>query len=220
MSGPQPILLLEQDDEIINDVSFSLKLVNVPIVSVKSVTDARHNLLEVRPCLIIARLGSNGYRDEVIELLTECAAHPKLSNIPVMVLVAQQEMEDNALPAELVRIEWTLPIAFPAFTQKIQDILSKVIVDRQKQVRNQLVRSEPFKPKTTVIAEPTRLELKTARPADSAAVLSREATVYGIHLEVLRELEKDKTFFSANSNDVAAIILETTKKVCQNWGKG
>ncbi len=201
-------ILLESDEAVINDISYSLKLIDLEVMVVASLDEAKDLLEEERPELVLVRGHVLGDSEAGFRLADEVRGHPDFSTVPVMLLRAEGEYEElSELPESFVA-ELKLPVEFPTFTKQARALLEEL-------ERNPLEPASQTNAATSHWnangASRDSVESSQLKPLDKRMVIA-----YGVQLTVLEALRQDSDFSTAKLAEIPEVLARVTEEVCHN----
>ena len=191
----KPILLLESEESVIKDVTCSLKLVDIPVLSFWNVDEARRMALESQPELILARARVGDDAGAGVSLARALAGEKEGRAFPVVVLLTQSERGLIGEHRRLFVSEIGLPVEFPAFTRQVQKILTGLKTDAA-------CAAVPAK-ETAAVSAPC------ADRHDRNMLIAFE-----IQHRVMDLLRKDGRLAESEAKRVPGLIQEITDQVC------
>ncbi|MCB0332211.1 MAG: hypothetical protein KDD55_01860 [Bdellovibrionales bacterium] len=207
MSGGTCILL-ESDDAVINDITYSLKLIDLEVLVAESLEDAKDLLEEQRPELIIVRGHVVGDSDAGFRLADEVRSHPQFSTVPVMLLCAEGEHDSlDELPESFVA-ELKLPVEFPTFTKNVRAILQELEESPLEPVAENQQDTSHWRDRNEGGA--------TSLPSVFNPLDKRMMVAYGVQFTVLEQLRNDEEFQQAKLGEIPEILAAVTEQVCRD----
>ncbi len=225
--GQQPVLLLESEEGVIKDITCSLRLIDIPVIATISLEEARSKILETKPSLILVRAKIAGETQAAVTLAERIAADDQLDKVPVIVLCTATEKNDITPKLGMFQGELLLPVEFPAFALKVQELLRTALgAQPESSVITTSVTAGQTRPAGVWGWKPGQKAPVTpiaAKSADTAQVADPEikdrnfSIAYAIQSKVLRELEKDGRLAHAKVEHVPGIVNQVTAKVCVKY---
>lgn len=205
------VALVDSDPQVINDVTCSLRLVNVPLASATSVDDAKRLLAEVKPNLILVRPTIQGDKQAGARVIEYISLQDELKAIPLVALVTHNERHHIERVRSMCTGELLLPVEFPTFTQQVMSFIAGGKTGGRKEA----------KPAQVALASENG-ESRAAQPAavSSAATPTSDArlvSAYAIQLAVLEQLKSNESFQRASLGEVPKIVAEVTNQVCLSF---
>lgn len=189
MAGRARVLLLDSDDNVVKDVTYSLRLVKLDVEVVSTVLDAKKSVVREKPGLVLARHHLPGEQNAAHRLAAELSEHPDYAELTVVGLYDAPAEIPPEKPAPYFEA-FVLPVEFPVFTRKVEELLSR------SKVR-------------ATGAESARL----AREAGERERLSRGLQTAHLLQQQALELVKAE-LMKGPIEDVPGCLLEATRKVC------
>ncbi len=194
-----PILLVETDEETINDVSHSLRLVNLPIEISRSYQEARVVTGLRKPHVILSRRALNGDAQAGLEF----ARDAKEADATIVLLASEDDRELSADELALYREVWELPVVFPLFTKRVQDLLARLVIERRAQTKSRQV---------SAVAGESGAPLEASEKCESVAPLDILSEVLR---DSIRRFEQDAEFQRMSRKDALERITCVVSQVCE-----
>jgi len=202
------VLLVESESETIRDVSASLRLVSIPITVVHSVEEARTALGVARPTVILTRLELEQERGLAQKLVALLQSDPALSSIPLALIATPAERSAAAASSSLFKAILPLPVEFPSFTHRVQELLDAVSVSATPSAPTAAVRTD------TPRSAPR--EVKTLGRV-GASYDRRLLVALALQQEVFDRLRRDDHFGQLAAADIPARIEQLTSEICRSY---
>ena len=217
MARLHSVLLLDSDLGTIKDVTCSLRLVNIPVTAVPSVAEAVRSLEVVKPSLVIARRRVADSETAAIDLVDQVAS---ATGTPVVLLV--KPGEEQLFDGTLERFDGVihLPVEFPVFTYKVQELLGKLAQKgaRAADVDNSVKKQEDASMETLDELPDPDASVGTQQAASQVSMKPSNLSVaYDIQLRVIGELSKTANFATADVEEVSRLVSEATARVCKTY---
>lgn len=210
MTAIGSVLLFEHDQSVIKDVTCSLRLIGVPVMTCLSVEEAQDTVQKYRPALVIARF-KPGESNSGLALAEQLRGVDASKNIPVYALCSVGDHTDLKQHSDMFNGCFVLPVEFPAFPREVQEIIG--VPEGPRRDPN---KKSGFRP----VPEAQSHQQAIAATAESqsnvdASIRDRNfALAYAIQSKVLRELELDGRLDRAALEQVPGILNQVTAKVC------
>ncbi len=199
------VLLVESESETIRDVSASLRLVSIPITVVHSVEEARTALGVARPTVILTRLEVEQEKGVAQKLAALLQSDAVLGSIPLALIATPAERAAAAASSSLFKAILPLPVEFPSFTHRVQELLDAVSVT-----------PTPVPAPARPDAPSSQREVKTLGRV-AASYDRRLLVALAIQHEVLDRLRRDERFGQLSAEDIPARIEQLTSEICRSY---
>lgn len=225
MSKLLSVLLVESDEYVIKDVTASLRLANIPVMVAHSLGEVDKILGEVKPSMLIVRATVDA---EVNSYVKAFVRRKDVDQVPIVVLAKNSEEELVAGCRPYCRGMVGLPVEFPAFTYRVQELFTKKtetipcddeedITSEEVEVTEVITEKKKGKSKKGGAAIADIDPLGTTAKATIRSVDQRMVAAYSIQLLVLEALRKNPAFEHAGVEEVPKLVAEITNKICLSY---
>lgn len=211
MSGTavSSVLLVEPDEAVIKDVVCSLRLIDIPVSSARTIEEAFEIAQKKLPTLILTRTKIATDDQAGQKLVEKLRQDLGLQSLPVYALCTSSELDMLGEVRGLFTGVVPLPVEFPAFPEQIKKIVdfdatSHTITEPAQAVLAQVERQEIPE---TASDKPVDIEIKDRNFSVAYAIQSR----------VLQELESDGRIHHARLEQVPGIVNQVTARVCVRY---
>ena len=227
MSKLLSVLLVESDEFVVKDVTASLRLANIPVMVAHSLSEVEKILGEVRPGMLLIRAGV-GADDEINQFVKRFVSRQDIEQIPIVLLMKNSERTRVETSVKYCRGTVGLPVEFPAFTYRIQELFAaRTVVPKVDEAE---LPTSSGVPEGAPSSEPTEKSSKRSTKGSSAprvespgaratirGVDDRMVVAYSIQLLVLEAIRKNPAFESANVEEVPKLVAEITNRICLSY---
>ena len=221
-AAQESILLLGSEAEIVQDISCSLALIDIPVESVGTVAEASKAARAKGSRLVLSRMQTSEDKEAAVQLAKELGDKSKGDVIPVVLLCTPGEKGLVGNSEELFFGEIDLPVEFPLFTQEVKALLDRL----EKQGNEPDNAPAPIARESAVLTVseseevskelPSLLEIEAGEPAATRNLL----LAAGIQHEVLKKLGRRDGFEEMQIQEVPGALLEVTKQLCELMSRG
>lgn len=202
MNQDKAILLIEQEEQVIKDVRCSLKLIDIPLLTVADLPQALTSIEVETPLLILLRLKIEDTTAPELSLARELITSDHTKGVPVVVLCTESEKDIIKHDLPLFSGIINLPLAFPTFINEI-----RTFINQSQKIDSCILASSTND--SDSIAE---------KMHKSASDLHHNlAVLYGVQAAVFDKLKNERILETATEADLLLSIAEATRIVCASF---
>lgn len=211
MSGTavSSVLLVEPDEAVIKDVVCSLRLIDIPVSSARTIEEAVELAQQKIPTLILTRTKIATDSQAGQKLVEKLRQDSGLQALPVYALCTSSELEMLGDFREFFTGVVPLPVEFPAFPEQIKKIVAFDSASHSI--------TEPAEAVLVRVERQGIPEVASDKPVDIEIKDRNFSVAYAIQSRVLQELESDGRIHHARLEQVPGIVNQVTARVCVRY---